>query len=200
MEQIHGSTKAALILIVDDNPENLKLLGGILEQNGYKTAMAMNADDTFSFLYKTKPDLILLDIMMPGTDGLQVAKRLKLSFNLKDIPIIFLTAKTETDDIIAGFEAGGVDYITKPFNSRELLARVHTHVALKRAKEEIHTLRGILPVCANCKKVRDDNGSWTSWEVYIRKHTEAEISHGMCPDCITTLYPDYAKKIKEREE
>jgi phosphoserine phosphatase RsbU/P len=194
MQQQEDSGRPALVLIVDDNAENLKLLGGLLEPNGYKTAMAMSAAEALEFLYRTKPDLILLDIMMPDTDGYEVARRLKSNFSLKDVPIIFLTAKTETDDIVAGFDAGGVDYVTKPFNPRELLARIQTHVALKRAREEIHTLRGILPVCANCKRVREGD-DWTSFEQYIRKHTEAELSHGMCPDCVRKLYPQIADKI-----
>jgi DNA-binding response OmpR family regulator len=199
----HGDSndKQALVLIVDDNPINLKLLDGILAPAGYATLMASSSSEAFDLLYKTKPDLILLDVMMPDADGYEVARRVKLSFELKDVPIIFLTAKTGTDDIVAGFEAGGIDYVTKPFNSRELLARIQTHVALKRAREEIQTLRGILPVCANCKKVREDGGEWVSLEEFILKHTEAELSHGMCPACVTELYPSIAQKIlaKKRE-
>jgi len=191
--------KPGHVLIVDDNPVNVSLLEGILAPHGFRTTSAVCAADAFACLEHELPDLILLDIMMPDMDGYQAARRIKLSLATKDIPIIFLTAKTETDDIVAGFEAGGIDYLTKPFNARELLARIHTHVALKRAREEIQTLRGILPVCAHCKKVRENHGEWISLENFICDHTEAELSHGMCPDCVAELYPEIAKRILEKK-
>jgi DNA-binding response OmpR family regulator len=196
----HDATvdKPAIVLIVDDNPVNIRLLEGILKPRGYETATAASAAAAFTCLETTRPDLILLDIMMPEVNGYDVAKRIKLSLELKDVPIIFLTARAETDDIVAGFEAGGVDYVTKPFNSRELLARIQTHVALKRAREEIQTLRGILPVCANCKKVREKNGEWVAIEEFIRRHTEAELSHGMCQECTASLYPEIARRIAQK--
>jgi DNA-binding response OmpR family regulator len=199
MEQDVESGRPALVLIVDDNLQNLKLLRSVLQQQEYKTALALNAGEAFAFLDTTIPDLILLDVMMPETSGYDIAKKIKLNFSLKEVPIIFLTAKTSTDDIVAGFDAGGVDYVTKPFNSRELLVRIQTHIALKRARDEIRTLRGILPVCANCKRIREDGGEWISLENYIRKHTEAEISHGMCMDCVEIIYPEIAWKIKKKQ-
>lgn len=199
MEHDGTCEKQAIVLIVDDNPVNIRLLESILKPHGYMTATAASAADAFVFLEAARPDLILLDIMMPDVNGYDAARRIKLSLELKDVPIIFLTAKTGTDDIVAGFEAGGVDYVTKPFNSRELLARIQTHVALKRAREEIQTLRGILPVCAECKKVREDGGEWITLEHFISRHTEAELSHGMCPDCITRLYPEIAQRILEKK-
>ncbi len=126
--------------------------------------------------------------MMPGMDGYQVCERLKKEKTTASIPVIFLTAKSDTDDIVRGFEAGGVDYVTKPFNSAELLARVKTHLELKNAREEIKTLRGILPICAHCKKVRNDSGFWEQVEVYVRNHSEAEFTHGLCPECERELY------------
>jgi DNA-binding response OmpR family regulator len=199
MEQDVESGRPALVLIVDDNLQNLKLLRSVLQQQEYKTALALNAGEAFAFLDTTIPDLILLDVMMPETSGYDIAKKIKLNFSLKEVPIIFLTAKTSTDDIVAGFDAGGVDYVTKPFNSRELLVRIQTHIALKRARDEIRTLRGILPVCANCKRIREDGGEWISLENYIRKHTEAEISHGMCMDCVEIIYPEIAWKMKKKQ-
>jgi DNA-binding response OmpR family regulator len=198
----HGRTAdtPALVLIVDDNPINSKLLENILKPQGYVTETAANAADAFSWLETATPDLILLDIMMPEVSGYDVARRIKHSSKLKRVPIIFLTAKHETDDIVAGFEAGGIDYVTKPFNSRELLARIHTHVALKRAREEIETLRGILPVCAGCKKIRENDGEWIALEEFISKHTEADVSHGMCPECVSRFYPEMARRILKRRK
>ena len=153
-----------LVLIVDDNPQNIQFLANILDTNGYEVGVAMSGAQALSFLRQDKPEIILLDVMMPEMDGYEVCERLKESSELKDIPVIFLTAKTSTDDLVKGFHAGGVDYVTKPFNSTELLVRMETHINLKKAREEIETLRGLIPICSYCKKVRDDDGLWSGWE------------------------------------
>jgi DNA-binding response OmpR family regulator len=190
--------KRSLVLMVDDNPENLRLLGGILEQQGYATAFAINGNEAIHFTLAEKPDLILLDIMMPGDDGYTVCRKLKGLKQVSMIPVIFLTARTEPINIVQGFEAGGVDYVTKPFSSAELLARVKTHIELKRAREEIKTLRGLLPTCAWCRRVRNENGEWESIEKYVHEHTDVDFTHGMCPDCLTEQFPTVADHMREQ--
>ena len=129
--------KPFLILIVDDVETNLQLLGNILQEQNYDVSFASNGHDALSILETELPDLILLDVMMPEMDGFEVCERVKNNPRTKDTPVIFLTAKAETEEILKGFELGAVDYVTKPFNSAELLARVQTHLTLKRAKEEL---------------------------------------------------------------
>ncbi len=124
-----------LILIVDDTRVNLQLLGKILMKVNYELAIANSGYEALDMLREVKPDLILLDVMMPGIDGYEVCKTLKSSPETKNIPVIFLTAKSEKEDIVTGFEVGAVDYVTKPFNSAELLARVKTHLELKHARD-----------------------------------------------------------------
>lgn len=126
-----------LILIVDDVPKNLQVLGTILKEKEYEVAAATGGKQALTMVEARMPELILLDVMMPDPDGFETCKTLKDSGKTKNIPIIFLTAKTEAEDIVQGFEAGAVDYITKPFNRAELLARVHTHLALQQAQQEI---------------------------------------------------------------
>jgi len=126
-----------VVLIVDDNPDNLKVLGNILKEQGCSPAFANNGAKALHSVQKKQPDLILLDIMMPEMDGFEVCKRLKQDAATQEIPVIFLTAKTESEDIIAGLELGAVDYVTKPFNLKELMTRVNTHLELKSAKEEL---------------------------------------------------------------
>ena len=113
--------KNALILIVDDNPANIQLLGNNLRQEGVNISIATDGKRAIKITEKKMPDLILLDIMMPGMDGFEVCTILKSQENTRDIPIIFLTAKVGSEDILRGFELGAVDYITKPFNSHESL-------------------------------------------------------------------------------
>ena len=123
------------ILAVDDNPENLKVIGGLLKEKGYRIALALDGKSALKVIKENKIDLILLDVMMPGMDGYEVCQKIKAQEEFKDIPIIFLTAKSEPDDVVKGFQLGGVDYITKPFITEELYARVNSHVQLKIARD-----------------------------------------------------------------
>lgn len=127
------------ILVVDDNKRNLQVVGNILHNEKYKVAMAINGLTALKLVSQLKPDLVLLDIMMPEMDGYEVCKRLKENPETKDIPVIFLTAKVETNDIVEGFNLGGVDYITKPFKQKELLVRIKTHLDLLYSKRKIAT-------------------------------------------------------------
>lgn len=175
--------KNRLILIVDDNPENRKVLGSLLVEHGYEVGASSDGPKALEFIKKERPDLILLDVMMPGMDGFEVCGKLKLNNETKHIPVIFLTARTSTEDIIKGFHAGGVDYVSKPFNSEELIARVNTHIELKM-------LKGFLPICSSCKSIRDDKGYWQSIEEYMSNNSEVILSHGLCVKCADKLYGD----------
>jgi serine phosphatase RsbU (regulator of sigma subunit) len=125
------------ILVVDDTPANLRLLMGILRDVGYKVRPANNGLRAFSTIEKESPSLILLDIMMPDMDGYQVCEQLKASAQTRDIPVIFISALNETFDKIKAFSVGGVDYITKPFQAEEVLARVETHLKLHELQRQL---------------------------------------------------------------
>ncbi len=127
----------ASILMVDDVPKNIQLLASILSQEGYSIFASTNGKQALESVESSPPDLILLDVNMPEMDGYETCRRLKASPQFKDIPIIFLTAKTETEDIVKGFELGAVDYVIKPFNAAELLSRVRTHLEMKHNREII---------------------------------------------------------------
>ena len=129
--------KNAEILIVDDNPKNLQVLSNILVQQGYSIEFATDGYQAIDWIENKPFDLILLDVMMPEIDGFEVCQKLKAKKEFNGIPIIFLTAKTDKESIIKGFESGGQDYITKPFDSHELLARVETHLILKFSQEKL---------------------------------------------------------------
>ncbi|MFC6669964.1 response regulator [Marinobacterium aestuariivivens] len=128
------------ILVVDDTPRNIQLIGTLLKQEGYQINVAGNGRQALDIVAHSAPDLILLDVMMPELDGFETCRRLKQDAATRDIPIIFLTARSEADDIVHGFELGAVDYVAKPFNPPELLSRVHTHLALKAAREKLQEL------------------------------------------------------------
>lgn len=128
------------ILIVDDIPANIQILGNILSKENFQIAYAQSGKQALSVIKHQKLDLILLDIMMPYMDGFEVCKILKNQKETAEIPIIFLTAKADMESIVKGFEAGGQDYITKPFNAAELLARVNTHILLHEQKKSLKEL------------------------------------------------------------
>lgn len=125
------------VLIVDDVPLNLSILGEILQKKNLEIYVAKEGLKAISIAEEIVPDIILLDVMMPNMDGFEVCKRLKANPKTRGIPIIFLTAKTETSEVIKGFEAGAVDYVIKPFNPTELLVRIQTQLDLKKASETL---------------------------------------------------------------
>ncbi len=133
----------SVILVVDDTPDNITLLCSLLAGQ-YKNKVATNGQKALQIAFNDPPDLILLDIMMPGMDGYEVCQQLKANIKTRDIPIIFLTAKSQDDDETRGFELGAVDYITKPINPPILMARVQTHIALQKARSALARQNEIL--------------------------------------------------------
>lgn len=131
------TTKKHLILIVDDTLQNIQVLGNILYEKGYNINISTSGAHALQSANSEAPDLILLDIQMPVMDGFEVCRQLKTDSKTKDIPVIFLTAVADSENILHGFELGAVDYITKPFNVAELSMRVATHVDLKLSKEKL---------------------------------------------------------------
>lgn len=205
----NATDKKAVVMIVDDEPINVMIAEKILQKNGYQTVTANHGRAALDKLETVEVDLILLDLMMPDMNGFEVCEKLAERENTKDLPVIFLTAVTDKESIIKGFQVGGKDYLTKPFNTPELVARVKTHVDLKVARDsqeklikelksaldEIKTLSGLLPICSHCKKIRDDSGYWLGVEHYIAARSDAQFSHGICPDCMREFYPKVAEKV-----
>ena len=139
------------ILLVDDNPTNIRVAAKILRQENYNISFAQNGRDALQKAGSINFDTILLDIMMPGMDGYEVCEKLKSNPLTRQVPVIFLTAKTETENVVRAFELGGADYVTKPFNSQELLARVETQVRLKKSLESLEKVNKDLTDANNTK-------------------------------------------------
>jgi adenylate cyclase len=140
------SSPSSRILIVEDTPANIQVLTATLKERGYQISVATNGRQALEVVARVRPDLILLDVMMPEMDGFETCRQLKASEQWRQIPVIFLTAKTDTADIVKGFELGAVDYVGKPFNAHELLARVNTHLTIDRLhRENERLLLNILP-------------------------------------------------------
>ncbi len=148
--------KKRLILLVDDNPRNLQVLGNMLKEHGYKLAVAESGPEALEFVEKKQPDLILLDIMMPDMDGFETCRSLKEREESREIPVIFITALTETSDKLKAFEVGGVDYITKPFHHEEVLARVNAHLTIRKLQENLQEQNRMLNHYAELLEDRND--------------------------------------------
>ena len=197
------------ILVAEDELILLTLLGDVLKKNGFEAIKVSNGTEAWNVMQEPDaPPLAILDWMMPELDGLEVVRHIRAKPTSRPPYLILLTARDSKMDLVAGLQAGANDYVSKPFDPRELMARVAvgqrmidlqetlaTRIEdLRRALEEIKTLRGILPICSNCKKIRDDQGYWQQVEVYVHDHTDAQFSHGICPDCIRKLYPDMVEE------
>ena len=130
------TTTSARILVVDDTPANIQTLTAILKERGYQLSVATNGRQALEVIEKVHPDLVLMDVMMPEMNGYEAVSQIKASPLWQDLPIIFLSAKTDTSDIVHGFELGAVDYVAKPFNAHELLARVNTHLTLQSLRRQ----------------------------------------------------------------
>lgn len=189
------------ILIVDDNIANIDVMVSFLEKEGYELSIANSGYRAIKIAAHSLPDLILLDVMMPDLDGFATCMQLKTTPETADIPVIFVTARKELDDIVEGFRCGGVDYITKPFRKEEVLSRVTTHLQIRRmaqeresliqdleeALHEVKMLRGLLPICSYCKKIRDEEGNWHQLENYLSSRSDLTFTHTICQDCYNKI-------------
>ncbi len=206
------------ILVVDDKPENLLAMQGLLEGPELEIISATSGQEALSLMLEYEFALILLDVQMPEMDGIETASLIRGSERTKSIPIIFVTAiSKDPHHVFQGYEAGAVDYLMKPFEPEILKSKVKVfcdlyrqgriikkqlveieakNELLEKQLKEIKTLRGFIPICSSCKKIRNDDGFWEAIEVYIRDHSEAEFSHGLCPKCIDELYKKYETPTK----
>jgi DNA-binding response OmpR family regulator len=173
-------------------------LSGVLKKNGHEVTAKVNGAEAWQALqHPDAPALVILDWMMPEMDGPEVVRRVRALQTDRPPYIIMLTTKGDKADIIAGLEAGANDYLAKPFDPGELHARIEVGLRmvemqdalsdkieeLRQALDQIKTLRGIIPICMFCKKIRNDQNSWQQLEAYIAEHSEADFSHGLCPEC-----------------
>jgi DNA-binding response OmpR family regulator len=203
------------ILIAEDDPVSHRLLELTLIKWGYDVVATCDGAQAWEALQQENaPQLAILDWMMPALDGLQICRMARETPATKSIYIILLTAKGEKSDLVEGLASGANDFVTKPFNREELRARVQVgarmvelqrslanHVKeLQEALSQVKQLQGILPICSHCKKIRDDQNSWQKVEEYVSEHSEAQFSHGICPDCYASIVEPKLEELKRRRD
>jgi AmiR/NasT family two-component response regulator len=192
------------VIVADDDYMVCRGVIRAAESAGVKVVgIAADGEEALHLVKRLSPNAAILDIEMPRLDGLGAARRIR---DEQPTPIVILTAHDSPELVAEAVELGVGAYLTKPAESGSLLRAVEIAVArhtdlmqlrrlngeLQRALEEVKTLRGILPICAHCKRIRDESGAWHQVEAYITRRSEAKFSHGMCPDCLRREFPDLA--------
>jgi len=192
------------VLVADDHDVNRKLLRSILTAVGYDVVEAINGLDALHILENASTPMVgLIDWEMPRMEGIEVCRQARAIPVTTPLFLILVTVRDSKQDVVAGLLAGANDYITKPFDKTELLARVKVGAEmvelqqtlterveeLREALMKVKQLGGLLPICSYCKKIRDDQNYWQQVEAYVGKHSEAQFSHSICPEC-------YEEKVK----
>ena len=198
------------VLVAEDDRDIGELITHYVQKNGWTAYLTPSGTEALAYARQHAVDLAILDLMLPGMTGLEICRALRAEARTAAIPIIMVTAKADLSNLQEAFAAGAMDFISKPVNSIELLARVASALLLKqemdrrknreldlhrsneelqKALKEVKSLRGLIPICASCKKIRNDGGFWQQLEEYLAEHLDAEFSHGLCQPCIKKLYP-----------
>lgn len=207
------------ILVVDDDAAVLAGTVRLLQGAGFTVSTASTGQAALAQMRAPRPDLLLLDVNLPDLSGLEVCRSIKTEADLASAFVVMLSAtRTSTDEQATGLEAGADGYIARPIGNRELLARVQAFVriqqaeaALRRSQEQlsaelrekerlidelqlalrqVKTLSGLIPICAGCKKIRDDQHYWHQVDAYLAEHAHVQFTHGYCPECIRQYFPD----------
>jgi len=199
------------ILIVEDEKVTRLRLEKTLNQWGFETESCTNGETALKRLCEPDPPrLCILDWLMPGMEGTELCRRIREKFPDESFYFILLTARQGVDNIIEGLSAGADDYMTKPFAARELRSRIDVGLRviglertlaekikqLETAIEDVKQLRGLLPICSYCTKIRNDEDYWEQVETYISRHSDVAFSHSVCPDC----YEKHVKPVLEKME
>ena len=209
------------ILVTDDDPDVLLLTTQLLRGAGYEILEASTGKECLEAAKALRPDILLLDVVLPDMTGIELCRQLKADEGLQDIFVILVSGIQISSEYQAdGLNVGAEGYIIKPISNKELIARVQSMVRIKQAEDalrekekeqqklilqlqdalaEIKTLKGFIPICAWCKRIRDDEGYWDQLEAYISKHTDAVFSHGLCPECAEKYRAEIKKLSNERD-
>jgi len=199
------------ILIAEDDPVSRRILEATLVKWGHEVVVTLDGRQAWDVLQREdSPSLAILDVMMPEMDGLEICRKARQLSSAIPPYLILLTSMSAKDDVVKGIQSGANDYLTKPFHREELRVRVEAGVQilelqkalaervaeLEAALSQVKQLKGMLPICSYCKKIRDDQNFWQKVENYISEHTNVLFSHGICPDCYENVRQDFEEQKK----
>ncbi|HEY0810782.1 MAG TPA: response regulator [Longimicrobiales bacterium] len=191
------------VLIADDDKLTLNVLNDTLTRAGYDVLTAADGEQAWRKLEQSKAVVAILDWLMPGVEGVEIVRRAHKDPRFVNCYFILLTGKSATEDLVEGLKAGASDYLRKPFEEAELLARVEVGVRfielqqkladrvkeLETALTQVKRLEGLLPICSYCKRIRNEQDYWERVDAYISQHANVRFSHNICPEC-------YEKHVK----
>jgi sigma-B regulation protein RsbU (phosphoserine phosphatase) len=192
------------VLIADDDRGSRTIVSAMLQKAGFEVEAVADGQQAWDALqHPDRPALAIMDWMMPGLDGPEICRRLRAMDSSTPTYVILLTSRDASADVVAGLRSGADDYITKPPDQDELIARVNVGARvirlqqaladrvrrLEEALSNVKRLQGLLPICSYCKRIRDDQNYWRQVESYIGEHSDVQFSHSYCPDC----YERYVK-------
>jgi CheY-like chemotaxis protein len=202
------------VLIAEDDAISRRLLEAHLKRAGYDVVASQDGAEALTALHAPEaPRLAVLDWMMPVVDGAELCRRVRADAKLGYVYLILLTARGQKGDVVAGLEAGADDYLTKPFDPHELRSRIAVGerildlearltskvCELEQAMGHVKQLQGLIPICMHCKRIRDDGDVWHRLETYIEEHSDANFTHSVCQGCLAEHYPQFEKKITEKQ-
>jgi len=171
------------VLIAEDDMISRRLLASIVENLGHEVFTAENGHEAWSTFVVEHAQVVLTDWMMPFMDGPELCRKIRSSQRFQYTYIIMITALGERDFYLKGMEAGADDFITKPYDKDALAVRLQVAERILTLQEEVSQLRGLLPICAYCKKIRDEENAWHPLETYVEEKTETSFEHTLCPTC-----------------
>ena len=195
--------KPTTVLLADDDKLSLNVVSDTLTRAGYDVITATDGEQAWSKLQQSNAQVAILDWIMPGIEGVEICRRAHADKRFANRYFILLTGKSSTEDLVAGLQAGASDYLRKPFEEAELLARVEVGVRfielqqkladrvdeLEKALTQVKRLEGLLPICSYCKRIRNEQDYWERVDAYISQHANVRFSHNICPEC-------YEKHVK----
>jgi phosphoserine phosphatase RsbU/P len=195
--------KPTTVLLADDDKLSLNVVNDTLTRAGYDVITATDGEQAWNKLQQSGAQVAILDWIMPGIEGVEICRRAHADKRFANRYFILLTGKSSTEDLVAGLQAGASDYLRKPFEEAELLARVEVGVRfielqqkladrvdeLEKALTQVKRLEGLLPICSYCKRIRNEQDYWERVDAYISQHANVRFSHNICPEC-------YEKHVK----
>jgi DNA-binding response OmpR family regulator len=179
-------------LVADDDGTTTLLVRRALEPSGLDVSVVHDGEAAWKMLASPEPpSLAVLDWMMPAIDGLELCRRVRRERPNANLYILLLTSRESRADVISGLDAGADDYLIKPFDHDELRARVRVGIRVINLISKVRQLRGLLPICSYCHRIRNDDDYWQQMEQYLSQHSDARFSHGICPDCLAQVEADF---------
>lgn len=188
-----GPASAVSVLVVDDDPVARAQLSALVRAAGYHVSLAEHGREAWDALQLARIPIVISDWYMPEMDGPELCRRIRARRDQPYVYFILVTGRGGKEQYLAGMQAGADDFITKPVDADQLCARLTVAERILGVRRELQQLEGLLPICAYCKRIRDDQEHWGSLEGYIEQRSEAQFSHGICPEC-------YAKHVQPQLE